>query len=177
MKPYHAALINRVVAEAKASGVDYLIEPMNEYDALDWPDADMIAWHEWATDTIVYAGVPRAQIVGTAGRNADAIAAQCGPYSPHGIGTPEQIVAYPGVPTAKLIYSSDGYFTGTGGADARGRRGVGVDVAREIGCRLLALGAYGFELLPREVYGANNDRADVDRFDPAPVKDMAYAKQ
>jgi hypothetical protein len=179
MKAWHLSLIDRTISAAKAvPGLEYLIEPMNEYDALDWPDADMIAWHAWAVDEIRKRGVPLSRIVGTAGRQASAIAAQVGLYSPHGVGRPEQIVGIPGKKMSEILPSSDGYWGGGSGSDCdlAGKCSFGVDGAIALGAKIKAAGAFGFEWLPRHVYLTNRDRANVDLFDGAILKALAFAK-
>jgi hypothetical protein len=93
-------------------------------------------------------------------------------YSPHGIGTAIQIASMYGIPPAKMIWSSDGFWQGQGHADAKGRRGVGIDEARKIGARVKEIGG-AFELLPRELYRNDNNRGDLDLFDPSVVESMA----
>lgn len=176
MKKYHAALYAKIIETANASGVDYLIEPMNEYDIVDGTPEQDAAWHQWAVDAIVGLGVPKSKIIASSGAAPATIAAQCGMYSPHGVGTPDQIKPIPGVAIGATLFSSDGYWTGTGPADIKGRRGPGVDVAADIGRAIIAAGAVGFEYLPRDAYKANNDRACVDGLDLSTVKAMAWAK-
>jgi hypothetical protein len=74
--------------------------------------------------------------------------------------------------SSKMIWSSDGFWQGQGHADAKGRRGVGIDEARKIGARVKEIGG-AFELLPRELYRENNDRACLDNLDPAVIEAMA----
>jgi hypothetical protein len=93
-------------------------------------------------------------------------------YSPHGIGTANQIASMYGIPPAEMIWSSDGFWQGQGHADAKGRRGVGIDEARKIGARVKEIGG-AFELLPRELYRNDNNRGDLDLFDPSVVESMA----
>jgi hypothetical protein len=165
MRPYHAALIGRTIEAARSvAGLEWIIEPMNEYDAMDWDDAVMIGWHRWAVGEMTARGVDAANIAASPGRNAVAIAGQVGLFSPHGLGRPNEIREYYGISAAKTIWSSDGFFGGTGGCDAKGRCGVGLDVAAALGARVLELGGAGLEILARELYGGNNDRADLGRF-------------
>lgn len=176
MRPWIADFYANVMALVFASGVDFIIEDMNEGDAMGWDDAFMLDWFTWSNQTLVGLGVPRDKIVTTASRNVKAIADLCGLYSPHGIGTPEQIVGYFGQATSKSIYSSDGYWGGTGPADDRGRRGPGLDVANAIGLKIIAVGAKGFEYLPRDAYLIDGNRANVDGLDWSVVKAIAFAK-
>ncbi len=176
MKHYHALLFQKIINELHGVGVsDFFMEPMNEFNIVDGTDSQRIAWHKWAVEKIIELGVPRERIIAT-GKPAVEIAKETGFYSPHRIGEPSQIVAQGGIPTAKVIFSSDGFYTGRGDCDAKGRCGVGVDVAAEIGRRLIALGAFAFERLPRGCYRQNNNRADLDLFDPGPSREMAFAK-
>ncbi len=176
MKQYHALLIGKTIQTADASGVDYFIEPVNEHNIVDGTPAAAVAWHSWAVEVIKANGVPISKIVGTSEVAPAAIAAQCGFYSPHGIGRPDQIISpWNGIPASKLIFSSDGFWGGTGLPDAKGRRGVGLDVAQPIAQACLKVGA-AFELLPREVYGQNNDRANVDLYDDAVTRMLAFGK-
>jgi hypothetical protein len=132
MKPWIAAFYRQVWDAVKASGVEFLIEDQNEGDALGWDDAFMLSWFQWSNATMRAMGIPDGKIVTTAARNVQAIANLGGFYSPHGIGRPDQIKTYNGQPATKTIWSSDGYWGGTGEPDAKGRRGIGRDVAKPI---------------------------------------------
>jgi hypothetical protein len=162
MKPWIAAFYRKVWDAIRESGVQYLIEDMNEGDALGWDDAFMLSWFNWSNAELKGMAIPHEKIVTTAARNVGKIAALCGIYSPHGIGRPEQIREYAGVPASKTIWSSDGYWGGTGVPDAKGRRGVGEDVAAAIAEKIYSFDALGFEYLPRGSYRIDNNRATVD---------------
>jgi hypothetical protein len=166
MRPWFAAFYRNVWDAVRASGVDYLIEDMNEGDALGWDDAFMLSWFTWSNATMRAMGIPKEKIVTTAARNVTAIAPLCGVFSPHGIGRPDQIKTYNGQPAAKTIWSSDGYWGGTGEPDAKGRRGIGLDVAKPIADAILSIGGDKIEFLPRVVYRWNNDKANVDAMTP-----------
>lgn len=176
MKPLHSALYAKIASTLAAVGVEYLFEPMNEFEIVDGTDAEEIAWHGWAVDEIKALGIPESKIIASSGAPAAAIAAQVGIFSPHGIGRPDQIKRISGVEESKTLFSSDGYWTGTGPADIKGRRGPGMDVAAAIGQAILYLKARGFEYLPRDAYAMNNDRADVSSLDLSTVKAIAFAK-
>ncbi len=178
MKQYHRMLYVRTMESVFTTGVNYILEVMNEYDAIDWPDDYMVAWHDWAVGELqtIGIGTARENIIATPGRCAARIVTGGLMYSPHGIGTAAQVGPYIFVPPNKTIYSSDGFWGGQGGCDAKGRCGVGEDEAGEIGKAMKQVGANAFELLPREVYSENNDRANLDRMDPAPLKAMAFAE-
>lgn len=160
----------------KSVGCEFIIEDQNEGDALGWDDAFMVEWFKWSNATLRGIGVPVEKIATTVGRNVDKIAPLCGIYSPHGIGKPEQIAAIGGVSPTKMIYSSDGYWGGTGAADIKGKRGPGLDVANAIGLKIIQLGASGFEIIPRDAYASNGDRATLGAIDFAVVKAIAFAK-
>jgi len=173
MKRYHEALFQKIIETANSTGVDYLMEAMNEADVVDGTVADVIAWNIWAHDSMVSLGFQRGRIAASPGRGQIEIESSCRFISPHGIGRADQIQPLRGIDIGKTIFSSDGWWAGTGGADAKGRRGVGVTEALEIRQRLIETGSAGFELLPREIYGQDNDRANLDLFDPSPIDIMA----
>lgn len=162
MKPWIAAFYQAVIVQVKESGVDYLVEDMNEGDALGWDDAFMLAWFTWSNTTLKQLSVPQEKIVTSASRNIQAIGALCGWVSVHGVGTAAGIREYNGIDIAKTIWSSDGYWGGFGGCDAKGRCGVGAEAAAEIRSTIKAVGGKMISILPREVYARNNDRADLD---------------
>lgn len=166
MKPWIAAFYRQVWDVVRASGVEYLIEDMNEGDALGWDDTFMLSWFQWSNATMRAMGIPKEKIVTTAARNVEKIAEMCGIFSPHGIGRPDQIREYAGIPASKTIWSSDGYWGGTGEPDAKGRRGIGLDVAKSIGESILSIGGDKIEFLPRVVYKWNNDKANVGAMTP-----------
>jgi len=58
MKRYHRALYKRLIKEAIDIGVDFTFEPMNEYDAKNWNDEFMVAWHKWAVEQVDKFGTP-----------------------------------------------------------------------------------------------------------------------
>lgn len=176
MKNWHALLMGKTIQTADAAGVKYLIEPQNEMNIVDGTEAEAVAWHAWAVGVIKANGVPVERIIGTSEVAPAQIAAQVGYYSPHGIGRPDQIVAtWNGIPAAKLIYSSDGYWSGgpPGDCDAKGRCGVNETTAPGIRDKIKSVGAYGYEWLPRGCYAANNDRADVGLFNGAILRALA----
>jgi hypothetical protein len=176
-RPYHASLYAKIIEAINGVGVDYLIEDFNEGWIVDGDEAQVSAWYSWSRNALIGLGVPAAKIVSTVG--VPAIAQAAGYFSPHGIGRPDQITApVVGVPAARLIYSSDGYSGGSGGCDAKGRCGVGLDVANAYGLAAIAIGAYAVEIYPREVNAQNNDRADVDLFGISKqvIKAIAWAK-
>ena len=173
MKPWIAAFYRQVWEVVKASGVDYLVEDMNEGDALGWDDAFMVAWFKWSNATLKALSIPQDKIVTTVGRNVDKIAPLCGFYSPHGIGRPDQVREYFGQPASKTIYSSDGYWVAPpGDCDARGRCGISEATAPAIRDKVKAVGAWAFEWLPRGCYKNNNDRADVDLFNAVVLRKL-----
>jgi hypothetical protein len=169
MRPFYAALFQHLIEYLGASSVDYLFEIANEFDIVDGTDAQVIAWYQWAVDTVIGLGIPKARIVATPGRCAATIAGQVGIYSPHGIGRVDQIKSIAGVAVSKTIFSSDGYWItgGGGGCDAKGRCGPALADAVPLADALIAAGAIGYEWIPRMCYANNNDRSDVSLFDPA----------
>jgi len=178
MKPWIALYYQAVIVQVKESRVDYLIEDMNEGDALGWDDAFMLAWFTWSNQTLRALGIPQEKIVTSAGRNIQALAELCGWVSVHGVGTAAGIREYNGIPEAKTIWSSDGYWGGSGGCDAKGRCGVGATAAGEIGAAVVAGGGKKYSILVREIYARNNDRADLSLLDTAPIAALAkMAKQ
>jgi hypothetical protein len=163
MDKYHKALADRFTHYRD------IVELANEYDIVDGSDEDYINWY-WRNsrdiNVNVFLATSGARVNRLGMRSRDEL------YSPHGIGTAIQIEGMYGIPPAKMIWSSDGFWQGQGHADAKGRRGVGIDEARKIGARVKEIGG-AFELLPRELYRDNNDRAELSNFDPAVIEAMA----
>lgn len=174
MKRYHTNLYWEIIRTAKNIGVIFFIEPMNEYDIVDGTDTQVVAWHKWATDRIVSLGVPRARLLAAPGRCKQAIAGQVGVFSIHQIGRAEQVSKVLNIPVAKTLYSSDGFKTGGGNPDASGHGGVGTLAAGPLAQKIIALGGFGFDLMDRGLWHDNNDRANLDDFDPRVLKIMAY---
>jgi hypothetical protein len=177
MKPYHANLYWRTIFWANATKCPYYVEAMNEIGIVDGTDEQIIKWSGWANNRIVSFGFPRGRVISSPGGSvASAIAGQVGIYSPHQIGTVAGVTALNGVPTTRTLYSSDGFWKGTGPADAKGRRGVGSDVAGPLAKRLNTVGAVGFELFDRGIWRKNNSRGNLDDYNPAVTKVMAGVK-
>lgn len=176
MKPWIAAFYQAVIVQVKESGVDFLIEDMNEGDALGWDDAFMLAWFTWSNQTLKELRILQEKIVTSASRNIQAIGERCGWVSIHGVGTAAGIREYHGFPVSKLIWSSDGYWGGSGGCDAKGRCGVGVQAAGEIGQAVRTIGGKKFSILVREVYARNNDRADLSLINAVPIVELAKGR-
>lgn len=177
MKKWFANFYKQVLVEVFESAADYHIEDMNEGDCLGWDNAFMADWFKWSNRTLLNLAVPKNRIITSVGRNMDIIAPLGGFRSIHGIGTAAQIDAEfderpDDVPYGSVIWSSDGFFTGQGGADAKGRRGAGADEAAKIRESVKRIGGR-YSILLREVYGQNNDRADVDLMDTAPIMSLA----
>jgi hypothetical protein len=162
MDKYHAALV------AKATARWCMGELANEYDIVDGTDEQYKRWDD--SIGIPFDGDKHLVSSGARVNRMGLLSADI--YSPHGIGTAIQIASMYGIPPAKMIWSSDGFWQGQGHADAKGRRGVGIDEARKIGARVKEIGG-AFELLPRELYRENNDRAELSNFDPAVIEAMA----
>lgn len=173
MKPWFLAFYKQVWNTMQSIGCDYLIEDMNEGDALGWDDAFMLSWFTWSNLALKGLGIPKEKIATTVGRNLDKIGALCGIISPHQIGRPDQIQPLSGIDSKKILWSSDGFWSGTGPADNKGKHGPGLDVAPALSQRIQSLGNYGFEYLPRDAYLANGDRACVDSLDLRVVKAIA----
>jgi hypothetical protein len=161
MDKYHAALVEEITIRAK------MTELANEYDIVDGTDKQYLRWDSALGGPTFYPLVTSGARVNRLGLGEWADL-----YSPHGIGTAIQIESMYGIPPAEMIWSSDGFWQGQGHADAKGRRGVGIDEARKIGARVKEIGG-AFELLPRELYRENNDRACLDNLDPAVIEAMA----
>jgi hypothetical protein len=163
MDKYHAALVKKVTA------YECLAELANEYDIVDGTDTQYDRWEDKMGGNVpaVVTLISSGSRVATLG-----LSEWDDWYSPHGIGTAIQIESMYGIPPAKMIWSSDGFWQGQGHADAKGKRGVGIDEARKIGARVKEIGG-AFELLPRELYRNDNNRGDLDLFDPSVVESMA----
>jgi len=173
MKPWIAAFYQQVWGVVQASGVGYLVEDMNEGDALGWGDAFMVEWFKWSNATLKGMGIPKEKIVTTVGRNAEAIAPLCGLFSPHGIGRPDQIKPTAGMAIDLTIFSSDGFWGGGPDCDAAGKCSFGADAAAALGEKVHEAGSGKFEWLPRHVYSRNRNRANLDDFNPAILRALA----
>lgn len=166
MKPYHLALFRKLIEEAKRVGVKFTFEVMNEYDAKDWPDDFMIAWHQWAVEECFVLGAH--VIIASAMRNMKDIREQVDIYSAHGFVRPEKIDDfYLKYGRQGFLISGDGGFDGGGRCDKKGRRGSSKGQARLIAQKIYQYGYMGHERFDRALYWKDNDRANLDDYDPS----------
>ena len=85
----------------------------------------------------------------------------------HCIGRGNQISAIAG---STCWTSGDGFFLGTGDPDQRGRRGVGLLEVAELGLALKANSLVSvYELMCRRLWLRDNERANLDDFNPRPL--------
>jgi hypothetical protein len=171
MKPWIAAFYKRVIEAAKASGVRFMVEDMNEGWALGWPDAFVKDWFTWSNTTIRELGIPKERIVSSVAMAE--IAQLAGYFSLHGVGRPEDIKQVYGLPYSRLMFSSDGFKSGTGPADAKGKRGVGVDAAPALQAKMIEKQAFALALMDRRLWSKNDDRADLSLFSPTVLRALA----
>ncbi len=169
-KPYHAQFFRRLIKDARQVGVDFTFEIMNEYDAKDWPDEHMLAWHQWAVKKA--RGFGAKTIIASAMRNHRAIKENGNDkdieiYSQHGIVRPEKVDdAYDKWEEEKgILISGDGGFDGDGTADAKGRQGASPNQMRGIAKKIYGYGYEGYEYFDRGLYKRNNSRANLNDFD------------
>lgn len=179
LEPWHRAYYRRIAAELNSNGVHYLVEVANEYDSIDNPASQMIEWHQRRVNDLISAGVPKERIVGSAIREGPAIAKQVGIYGLHGIGRADQLKAdylsETGLPNARLMISADGFVSGSGRADAKGRKGASAEEAVGLARRALELGFRHIETMDRGLYASNNDVAQFGAWDGGPSKAVALA--
>jgi len=179
MRQYHLALFRRLILEAWATEVNFTFEPMNEYDAIDWSDAFMIAWHQWAIDEArkIY---PDIKIITSASRNMEEIKKQVneigGLYSAHGFVRPEKIDEfYTKYGSEGFLISGDGGWDGDGRPDAKGRRGSSPVQLERIAEKMFKYGYPGHERFDRGLYFRNNDIANLDDYDDSAMR--VYVKK
>ena len=164
MKVYWKRLLDTI---SPYSGVH--VSVMNEYEfkqhnpdgsAMD-PAEEKVRMIEWYRDSrLFFAGYP---VVASAMRYPKEIAALCNFYSPHGIGDKDsldfEVKKFRGQGlditqnTERLILSGDGFSTGSGVPDLKGRRGITTKEVPAIAKMMLNGGYAGYEMLIRNKRG------------------------
>jgi hypothetical protein len=172
MKPWISAFYKAVIDKAKESGCRFMIEDMNEGWCLGWDDAFVKAWFTWSNGVIRGLGIEKEKIVSSVAMAE--IAQLAGVFSLHGVGKAEDMKQVYGLPWARLMFSSDGFKTGTGTADAKGQRGVGEDAAPGIQAKALSTGSFAFALMDRGIWGDDDNRSNLSLFSPAVTKKLAF---
>ncbi|HPW19069.1 MAG TPA: hypothetical protein PLP83_11935 [Candidatus Aminicenantes bacterium] len=187
---YHRDFATRVIKELNDIGLAYTIETVNEYDWWDWPDDENspnyepgrptgLGWHKRLVDHLLSLGVPKDRIIASPSRRVEDIAATVGRIGRHGISTAADIPAAAPLPWSKMIMSGDGGYQGHGNADYKGRRCASGPELVEIARRMKDQG-FWWEYFDFGIEGkaaASNKTssgvwANVDYFDPAPLKAM-----
>lgn len=172
---WHKHFAERIIEEAKKSGVDFMIETGNE---LYWQGRTVefaVNWHQWFVGVIEAAGVPKERISVSLiqGNVRDAISAQVGAYWYHGAVIPSAITDETWIDHARLYWSGDGGYNGSGQVDAKGRHGLGDDDAPPLARRIVDLGYPVYEYMSRKMWFLNNDSLNLDDFNPTPAAIVA----
>jgi hypothetical protein len=179
---WHRRFAERVIQVAREVGVRFRVEIGNELwwqstppTANDWPRDFGPKWVKWYIGVLTDAGVPLSDIfISVMQPNVrDEIADMVGFYANHGAVLPAQVTDETWIAHARLAWSGDGGFNGTGDADAKGRRGLGESDAAALAGRIRALGYPGYEYMSRRLWQANNYLLDLDAFNPAPARAIA----
>jgi len=155
--------------------VDATYRVMNEYDVIGWADQPerAINWYGWFTHIMLKAGIPKEKMIASNPIHPKQIMDEgLAQYlSLHGYARMKKIETF-GVDPSQVILSGDGGFDGKGDADARGRRGLGIEDAKLLAEQINKCGYAGYEYLSRILYLNNNDRAYLPNFNPQPLKAM-----
>ncbi len=186
--PYQVRYMRRVMYWADKLKVDMRWEIANEFSLLDTPDnwkkdcGDPNRPLTWYTEIL---GALRTRVdnyekgytlppilagVIHSGALRKEITALGPKWCYHCIGKASQVQAI-GNQTCWL--SGDGFFLGDGDPDQKGRRGVGLAAAREIGPLLKPLNAVMvYEWMCRRLWLRDNNNANLDDFAPGPLEAM-----
>lgn len=186
MKQYHKKFMKRVVSEVSTIGLQADYEIWNEFygwaeDGGTWPPVDEgVAWFQEMTDYLKSIMDPQSQII-TSNSFADLEMSKMSTvFSIHNIGNAAQIKAdYPY--SAAIEFSGDGYYTGQGNADYKGRRCASADELVGLARKMRQYGYKRYEYFDFAIEGpkAKSDQtwcgvwANVDYFTPGPLKAMA----
>jgi len=168
IEPFLKIYRKDIISEIQKTGVKYWIETMNEYDALDWPDDYMIMWHDRVVRELIDYGVPRERIIASPGRCWQNIAGQVGILSIHCVVKDWQVPDLPW-PHDRVMISGDGGYDGSGRANQKGGRGLGLKDVPALAKRLKELGYYAYEYMDQGMYFKDDNRANLDDFDPEPL--------
>ena len=185
MKQYHKKFMNRVVKLVSSIGLKADYEIWNEFygwheGSGTWPPVeDAVAWFQEMTDYLVGLGVPEERIITSNSLGAEEMAEMSGVYAIHNIGNAAQIK--PSYPYhAHIEFSGDGYYQGQGNADYKGRRCASAEELSGVARKMRQYGYKRYEYFDFAIEGAKAKStetwcgvwANVDLFDPAPLKAM-----
>jgi hypothetical protein len=175
--------MRRVIRIAAASGVDYRIDIMNEYQALQGPDAFGLRWFQRAFDAL-RAGhdatktdaVPRERFwCSSHYKEIEGIPAI---FSPHQV-SPGRILAHEKA-GARLL-STDGWTKGHGKPSQEGTAGPNAEEADSMARDAVKYGYFGLEILDHHAYFNNWVHADLSLVDYEPLyaaaKVFGYVKK
>jgi hypothetical protein len=164
----HELYIIKIVNTLNDIGVKYRLEFINEDSIQGWDDTYVGKYYKWLQGFFASRGVAKDRLI-ACGREAGI--PYIGLYSIHGIVRPDKIPNSPH-PHEMILISGDGGFDGNGAADARGRKGLGVNDAESFAQKILDMGYAGAEVLCRKLYLGNNDRMNADDWDAEVVRRM-----
>ncbi len=170
--------VNDIYSLVSQYQVEDTYRVMNEYNIIGWEDypADKraIEWYEWFTAIMDSVGIPREKMIASNPRNPIEIMNRglAKILSLHGYARFKPINTL-GLHPTRLILSGDGGFDGTGDADAKGRKGLGVEDAKRLAEEMVRYEYVGYEYLSRKLYARKNDRAFLDDFNPQPLRVIA----
>jgi len=169
LKPEHEKFAKWIMSLMTAN---YFMEAANEFSRLTWPTTAVpLKWHKWFVDTI-QADLPvnrKGRIV-TSGLVDDGIK-NASHFSWHGVGN---IATYGNAHSHGLrkssIVSADGFFSGTGRPDAKGRHGSSVSEAKAVAISAKADGLFAVETMDRGLWFQDNANMNLDLYDASTLK-------
>jgi len=181
LRKYMKLYWNAVIEVFELTDVNVILSVMNEYDfhapkqGLDPIDekAEMLGWYDDSISIMSKDDLSMG-FIGSAGRYQADVFDLCDMYSPHGIGNAKSYDDKKkhnlsnGLDitkdTGNLLLSGDGFSTGTGRPDFKGRRGITLNEVPWISHTVNNLGYLGYEALIRYSKGhANGTFEDFDR--------------
>jgi hypothetical protein len=186
MKTYHKRFINRVVKEVETLGIQVDYEIWNEFYGWNeggeiWPPVDEgVAWFKEMTEYLKSIADPQSRIITSNSFAAEDMAKMSDVFSVHNVGNAAQVKAsYPY--DAAIEFSGDGYYTGQGNADYKGRRCASAEELVGLAKKMKQLGYDRYEYFDFAIEGTKAKSsetwcgvwANLDLFDPGPLKAMA----
>jgi hypothetical protein len=173
-KPWHKAWVVDLIKAVKASGVDFVFEPVNEVTDLGW-DAQghpeiPYNWYRWLYGIMrgfLGSRLPKARIIVHSGKPE--YSKGLGQYWQHGVVKPEDI------DPRYFFYSGDGGAKGRSliDIDIKGRVGLSVDDGQKIARLIKAHGKGGLEIMPKILNKYNDNMVKLPLFNPLVCKKVA----